>query len=359
MGIEQEERHSAVGPSRVGLIMHCPGSVQMQELYPGQNLHEDEADEGKEMHKWGAEVLAHDDPELVVPQWCYRHVMTYVNDVLSIIPQVFRRHLKVEHPVFASSIHPDSKGTLDCGCIWERTLYVWEFKGGYVPVDEYENPQGANYAIGFLDTFNAWSEVDRVVIRIVQPRANCLRGKIRTWKTTPQGLLPVREKIARAIEEAMDVAPRIISGAHCRNCTAYRQCPATQQAVSQVMEVADIISSLPRDINLGEKLKEAKKAAALLKDFIDLVEPVIEGRIRKGGVEPGWCMVPKSGRLAWKDPSYAKVVESLTGVPLHIAPVTPTQAMELNVPEAILEPFVERKSKMVLAEDLTWRLLEG
>ena len=233
-------KHSRFGASRISTILNCPGfnnAMQHHDL-SGNQLDGDEAaaDEGNAAH----EAVEHSlklglNPSDSIGQVFNDHVLTpvmaehitvYTNHIRSLRTLNPNAKSMIECKVNMSSVAPDVFGTGDHIMIENTTLYIDDLKYGFVVVDEEDNPQCAHYAVSTLDTFKLWFKIKKVVCTIIQPRADHVKGSIRSHEYTIEELMEWRDKFVQGIAAARKSdAPRI-AGAHCRNCPVRGTCRA-------------------------------------------------------------------------------------------------------------------------------------
>jgi hypothetical protein len=117
------------------------------------------------------------------------HVQLYVDYVRNLMNET-KGVLAIEHRVHLKTLHPDLYGTCDA-IVYEDfgTLHVIDFKyGAGIPVEVEGNEQVMYYALGALEL----GDFEKVVLHIVQPRAEHEAGPIRSWSTTPAVLVKLR-----------------------------------------------------------------------------------------------------------------------------------------------------------------------
>lgn len=208
--------------------------------------------------------------------------------------------LLIEHRFHCPSIHPDFFGTTDLAAKIKRTLYVTDYKHGVgIVVEAVDNEQGKYYAAGYLETFDAWQDIDEVVITIAQPRAFHRDGPIRSWTITRKDLAAwLEDKLIPAMKKT-EVSRDTVSGEHCRFCPARSHaCPQLLkdveefQIMSEKIMAAEAVKAgtgakelngeqLSRYLDLGTQIKIAFKAA----------QTTAFHRLSNGGKVPGYKLV--------------------------------------------------------------------
>ena len=128
---------------------------------------------------------------------------------------------EIEKRVVMSSLgREDVYGTSDFTLldVATRTLYNADYKHGYGLVEVVDCKQLIGYAISALDTMDAWSLVDKVVITIIQPRKQHIDGCIRSHTYTVAELKEWQSRFANSIRLAEDPTTKPVAGEHCLWC---------------------------------------------------------------------------------------------------------------------------------------------
>jgi len=220
----------------------------------------------------------------------------------------------VEHEVkaVASSVDEHVYGTCDTR-IYQKgnVLDVTDFKFGFGVVEVEENEQLMIYALAGLDQVEC-EAFDRVVLRIVQPRARHIDGPVRTWTTTVKELRAFGEKLKAAVAQTRRADAKFESGPHCRWCDGKAHCPVNFKAV-QVVTGADF-----QGIATPGTLKELPPVALLPFDkmtaALDWEEAItacfsamrerIRTELEAGRDVDGWKLVDgKEGNRKYVDPA--------------------------------------------------------
>ena len=272
------------------------------------------------------------------------YARVYTHDIRTTMPP---DTLAVEAPVKAvERIHPESWGSVDCYAYnaKARILYVWDYKYGYGLVEAFENWQLINYTVGILDSLGV--QDDRVTVRmtVIQPRAPHPEGPIRRWVVKGSDLRPHANQLHAAAHEALGPNPAIRSGDHCKNCTARHACPAAHKAALFAVDVTDRAEPYELDeAAIGLQLTVLKRAAKAIECRLTALETQAEGKIRAGGMIPGWAMERgAAGKLAWTKPDgEVLALGNLLGIELS-KPMTPTQAGKAGLPKELIEVYATR-----------------
>lgn len=211
----------------------------------------------------------------------------------------------VEKRFHCPTIHPMFFGTCDALYIDQaaKTLHVWDYKNGAGVIVEVEgNEQTMYYAVGALESFLLWGEIDEVVLHIVQPNGFHPDGRVRHWTTTPEDLVIwLEDTLIPGIDRAL-TSNEAVAGPHCNFCPKrFGACPALmadmEELETMVQQIEKVgVDALTND-QVGRLLDLCKRAdvvqAAGLKTTYF--------RLNAGGKIPGWKLVKKQTHRKWKD----------------------------------------------------------
>lgn len=270
----------------------------------------------------------------------------YVSDVRSAGGTI-----RVEERVTIHTVHPDCWGTPDAYVMdrASRRLMVWDYKYGHRFVDAHRNWQLILYAIGILesegvplDDWKHWS----ITLSIVQPR--CFRGDAEPWTIGGPALNKYIDPLRQAAQQASQAGAQLQSGDHCRDCSARHACPALMRAAALSVDIAH--EQTPMDLTphaLGLELSYLTAALARLKARHDALEEQALGMVRSGRDVPLWKGSNSTGREYWNRPAaQVAILGDMWGVDLRkpLECITPAQARKLDVDEAVIAGFSERRS---------------
>jgi hypothetical protein len=384
--------HAKLSPSKAEQWMTCPGSVVLSEgMIEAESGY---ADEGTRAHamaeKWLLGHLARhgETPSFKKPEEIEmaKYVKTYIDECLGLT--IKGAKVFVEKTV---AIDKDVYGTADF-IAWHpatATLHIRDLKyGAGVPVDVGRNTQLRIYAFAALITMKLPAAV--VSIGIVQPRYEHPDGPVRIVDFDVAELIDLHADVAEAVARVEDaeLAAMLCNMAEdvgwqngflvpsekgCRWCAAApKPCPAllrkSQFLAKQVFSAEPTITSTALvPVNGTAALAPSKlaydpKALAQALDFL----PILEGWIKntrefayaeaeKGHEIPDYKLVEKLAVRKWKDGiAVEEVIKALGCGPDEIWKpqelINIGDAVKLapgkNAKErdAVLEPFVERKS---------------
>ena len=132
----------------------------------------------------------------------------------------------VEYRVHDPGVHEYFFGQVDYGWILDDEMGVYDYKHGEgIAVDCVGNPQPRYYAYGLMRHPDA-SQVRRIHLAIVQPRAFHAEGPIRTDELSSAELIDwaFNELVPNMNRALKDKS--LMVGKHCRFCPAKLVCPA-------------------------------------------------------------------------------------------------------------------------------------
>ena len=188
---------------------------------------------------------------------------------------------------------PKCWGTSDAVVVSPGRIEVVDYKyGAGVPVSAVNNSQLKLYALGALDTYGVFGDVEVVTLTVVQPR--CGDGHVSSWDITADDLRAWREEIRPIAVQALNdpAAPFGPSDTACRWCPAAGVCRARMEASLEAAAFdvpADTLS--PNDIaDVLPKLKAIRAWCTAVED------EALRMAYRDGTSVPGYKVVLKGGR---------------------------------------------------------------
>jgi hypothetical protein len=377
--------HSKLPPSGAERWMTCPGSVVLSDGMPESES--EYAAEGTRAHAFSERWLTlhfaqhGSEPSPTSPEEVEikKNVKVYIDECISLA--IKGSKVFVEKKV---SVNADVYGTADF-IAWHpstSTLYVRDLKyGAGVSVNINRNVQLRIYALAALMTMKLPAKI--VNIGIVQPRYDHPDGFVRSVDFDTTELLDLHADVMDAVGR-VQMAEQADGGLKnwdetylkpsekgCRWCLASPKCPAlknkAQALAKQVFSgepvpTAPVGEVLPPATGLAAKPNYDPLSLARTLDFLPILEGWIKntrefayGEAEKGNEIPDYKLVEKTAVRKWKDDV----------IPARIAKTLGVEATELFKPaelinigdavklapgknakerDAVLEPFVERKS---------------
>lgn len=232
--------HARLGPSASDRWMVCAPSVRLIERLTAEGKIDPRSSSGAADEGTAAHQVRGDALELSLDAWDFIGSSLTINGVNYECDDEMARHLQygmdwvneqpgeliVEHRVDLGRWMPGQFGTLDTAIIQRavRRLIVDDLKyGAGVPVDAVGNRQLRIYAIGIMDNFDLWGEIDEIEIVIDQPRA----GGMKHWSVTAEELEAFAHEVKAAAARVDDPdAPFVPSEKGCMFCEAKWHCDA-------------------------------------------------------------------------------------------------------------------------------------
>jgi hypothetical protein len=324
--------HAKYAPSSMYLTVACPGWLQQAALLPPEQPTEATL-EGDAAH-WVAAMYAADNavaPNVKAPNGV--EVDEQMIEAAAVWVEALEGFpAKLETPVHIRRVHPTLNwGTPDARQ-WNperKLLRLADYKYGYEFVDEFENWQMLDYAVGACDELNVFDDPDVTIeMTVVQPRYYGAEP-IRTWTIKTAGLKHYAERMREAVRQAESSAP-VRSGPHCTHCPARVTCHVGRRAGNHAIDFEGRPAPLAADPDtVGHEL-------ALVQEFIKRLEAresglaaMAESMIKSGQRVPNFSLEQKQGRLTWTvDVATVEMSANMVGKSCLKPPalVTPTQA---------------------------------
>ena len=347
--------HAPLPPSSADRWVPCPGSIYLSTLCPPEEEGEP-AREGTAAH-WAACELAAgrmvaegqvtpegwvlDADQIDGAELWAQHLPPRVMALAHLEQRLHMRGPRIH-------IHEHNWGTADLWSVDVETRNAWidDYKYGHGLVKP-DTLQLVNYAAGVVNAVPVIGPGWKFHLTVVQPRVWHRDGHVRTWHTTYEELEPMWTSMAWAAEEATSADPRLQTGEHCEHCPARYICPALHNDVSRISTRLEKAAPLELPDNaLGFELRQLYRMKALLDARIDGLEVDATSRIRSGGRSIPWFTLnSKPGRKNWKFPDRVIVdLAKLSGYDIakDVKAATPTQAVKMGVPEAVVDALSAR-----------------
>ena len=356
--------HSNLPPSGAERWMTCPGSVTLSEGMPEDSS--EYADEGTRAHAFAERwLLMHFAQHGTAPSASTaeeieikKHVKTYIDECIRLAPKGAK--VFVETKV---TLNTDVWGTADF-IAWHpdtHILYVRDLKyGAGVPVSIERNIQLRIYALAALITMKL--PTNAVNIGVVQPRYDHPDGFVRSIDFDTADLLDLHADVEDAValtktaeqakgSKGWDDTFLVPSEKGCRWCQASAKCPAIKKR-AQALAKQVFAPGLAYDPML---LAQTLDFLPILEGWIKNTREFAYQEAEKGIEVPDYKLVEKRAVRDWKaDVIPARVAKTLgvevtelfkpaelinIGDAVKLAP-----GKNAKKRDAVLEPFVERKS---------------
>lgn len=267
--------------------------------------------------------------------------------------------LTIEQKLSASDMFgPNLTGTPDLYAIDHKIkqLFMRDYKHGFGLVEVYENWQQIIYAGMLSERFSDSSY--KYDLGIVQPRGFHPEGTIRTWLTNERELQPYWDRVKAALDDiyGSDKPPQLVAGPWCKRCPARLGCKTNAKATGEGLDYGD--RAHPVNMSDEEKSIQWLQIRDVLKTLqsrmdaleVELIESYSEKRQQLAYVD----IRGSTGRKRWKTDVDVDTIINLgkmSGKDLAqpVKTVTPTQAINMGVPELIVNQMSEQP-------DTGWKL---
>jgi Protein of unknown function (DUF2800) len=232
-------KHSPLGASGAERWMHCPGSITLLKSLDTRETTDEPSyrQDGTTAHSGALACLEQGlDAWEIMDQEFEGHpftaalakgVQVYLDAVRADIDSNSLTYFETH--ISDPAVHPDFYGTTDCCVVNGSTMIVSDYKNGAgVSVYAEENPQIMYYAYGMLRHLGSLNtiEIDKVLLRIVQPNDFNPEGPIREWWTTRDFIVAWAEHELVPAMRRTETDTSLEIGSHCRFCPAKLVCPA-------------------------------------------------------------------------------------------------------------------------------------
>lgn len=341
------DSHAILAPSSAARRMACPGSRQLEAKYPQEET--EEAKEGHAAHWLAAQALTFAEiPDRIAPngveitEEMIDGADLYQETVMRVCSSLALLH--VEEKVHINIIHAGCWGTPDS---WyynpdNRKLYIFDYKFGYRFVEVYENWQLLEYAAGVADHLR-FSQIDEIVLTIVQPRSFHPQGAVRSWALSFNELVEYIGRLRTSEEASFHSSAQCNPTPECRDCTARFACPALQNAALAAVEKSYL--NIPHELTpvmVGNELRMLKNAHALLEARITGLEEQALHLLKAGERLPFFHLEPSLGRTRWTVPA-EQIIEMAKLLDVDIAKpaeaLTPKQAVNAGLPQELADAY--------------------
>lgn len=294
--------HSPLGASSAERWMNCPGSVSLIKVLAMPETDEPEYRAlGIAAHELAAVCLreGQDTWELIGEKFHNQEVDKEMADAVQVYLDTVRPDMGkpgakvyIEHGVSHPSIN-FAYGTVDSGVVYEDIAVISDYKHGEgIVVEVKDNPQLMYYAFLFLFLH---PEVQRVLLRIVQPRAYA--QAVREW---PIEAFYIKQWAAETLIPAMDLAQLeggdLDAGNWCRFCPAKLVCPLMGNLFGAAM------TANPKEVVelTDESIGRSYGYIQAVKFYIKALEEEVFNRLNRGSEIPGCKLVPKKANRVFK-----------------------------------------------------------
>lgn len=355
-----QKAHSHIGASSMYRWSACPGSVKLSDGMP--NITSAYTAEGTAAHGIAERLLRDRMAAYPATMQVEGHEIEVTEEMLDAVrvyleectngPKTAARH--IEHRFDLSHVYPGLFGTSDYVRYDHaaKLLTVIDYKhGAGIPVEVKDNPQLYYYALGALLTLKYPAlEVEMV---IVQPRCHHPDGPVRRHRISVIDMLDFQVDLIQYAKATEDPNAPITPGLHCRFCLAAAVCPA----LASKAQSAAALAFAPDTKYDPAKLAEALSLADTVEGWAKSVREFAYAQAEAGNAIPGWKLVAKQARRAWRDIGAAEQALKLVGLgetqmyampelrsPAQIETVLKDLKMKPVDRLSVISPLVEKKS---------------
>jgi hypothetical protein len=305
----EPKAHAKYAASSAYRWMNCPGSVALSETAPPKGS-SSYADEGTKAHSCLEDVIkGMKSPALRRKGYSEEMISHAVDAWREIESRLVQSdgELLIEEKVFPfEGLEAVAFGTLDCAVVEVYgTLHIIDYKyGAGVAVEVEDNLQLIFYAIGVARKYN-W-DFHKVVLTVIQPRAEHEVGPIRSYEINPEHLKDWQTEFLRGIELSQKPSAPIKAGSWCRWCPASTICPeVSKKAIVQAQAVFKEKTGelqLPKVESLQiEHLGNILDAFEKLDFWMSEVRAHALHVLERGEKIKGWKLVQKRSTRKWVD----------------------------------------------------------
>lgn len=333
-------------PSAASSWIRCGASVRLRALNPKPSGLAAEA--GTAAHYVGMQMLRGEAWSSIAPNGVVvtpdmvKGAKDYRDHVASWGVSVY-----IEQPIACPDIHEECGGTPDVwGYCFERdTIFICDYKFGYIMVDAFENWQLLCYVSGILTYLRACmvdTRNTKVQFTVVQPRV--FHREPEPWITDVEGLRGYMCDLAFAAEQAIRADALAVVGDQCEYCDASNICETLKKSGYRAMAM----SELPHIMELS--LNDASLELARIEEAMDILESrksglaaQVEAQLMKGARAPMHELDRIKKRETWQEGRHGEVIVMgrLLGKDLAepVKALTPSKARQLGIDESIIKQY--------------------
>lgn len=317
----QRPKHSPLGASGAERWMNCPGSITLlKTLTLPESDEPDYRTLGTAAHEAAAACLSRGcDAWEIMGETFNGHVADKdMADAVQLYLDTVRPHFAqclpdrqcfIEYPI-SSPRHELFYGTVDAAVVvagadhhGQENLVLFDYKHGEgIAVDVEHNPQLMYYAFGFLEEY---TDIDKVMLHIVQPRAFHPDGPIRIWETTAAEIRKWAEEVLFPAMDRAQIDADLDAGPWCRFCPAKLVCPMLTHLFKAACTANPKTIINLSDDSLGRSYQHKEG----VKFYIKALDDEVYRRLNAGGSVPGTKLVPKKANRAYKTDATAVFVK--------------------------------------------------
>lgn len=322
-----EKLHAELGASTAARWMACPGSIALSRDVPHRSADSSPyAQEGTLAHTLAEVALSNSLSAegarhkfgLAADEDMAAHVQVYLDVCRALFPSAGAFWIERRFTLEVLNPPVPMFGTADFVAYDQdtHTLTVVDLKYGQgVVVEAKGNKQLRYYALGAALSIGSLP-IDKVVMTIVQPRAQHADGPIRSDEMTYAELMQFSAELMIAAQATTQPDAPLHAGSHCRFCPASGACPQQQQfaltvAQNEFAAVDDWRPPAPELLPI-EQIVEMMQKFHILEDWMSACRQLVTRKLEAGEDVPGMKLVAKRPTRKFTDEQ--SVVTTLTGL---------------------------------------------
>lgn len=352
-------QHALLSASGAERWMNCTPSARLEEQFP--DTKSDYAAEGSLAHaiaelKLRKHFLEPMGPRafnnrlkkfqadpLYTPEML-KHTDDYLDYIKGIVHSFpGKPYIGIEVKLDFSCFVPEGFGTADCIIIYSNDLHIIDFKYGQgVPVSAEISPQIRLYALGAIENYSMFYDIQTIHMHIFQPRRDDASSEAVMSK---DDLINWGEFIVKPLaQKAFKGEGEYNPGEWCRFCRAKALCRARSDTMTALEAFGKALPPLLSDEEIGDILKRAQE----LKAWVSGLEEYALSAILAGGTIPGWKAV--EGRSVRQFDDIDKAFDILKANGIDEAVLYERKPITLTAVEKLLgkKQFEELLSKHII-----------
>lgn len=293
------------------------------------NVDSEDAALGTAQHECAAFCLRHEYPgysaskcigmkfhDIEIDEEMAEYVQVYVDQIRE-LSEGFDLFVEQRLPIGHITLEPNGFGTGDAIIIQDTTLCVSDAKFGYNKVYARRNPQLMLYALGALHLFGALFSIEKVVLRIHQPRIEhydeweCSRAELEEFADEMRFKAQFVWRLLRGEVQFKPDEDLVPSDKACQWCRAKASCPKlmshslavisddfTDLTSNPVAKFENALAKLQTIDN--NKLSHMMHNVDLIEDLCKAIRKRVTSELLAGHAIPGFKLVQgKKGHRKW------------------------------------------------------------
>ena len=307
--------HAKLSASSSATWLNCTAAVRMQEKYPNETSNY--AQEGTAAHEVAdiclrknldaEDLLGRTIEGFEVDKDMANNVQIYLDYVRS-----FKGVLYPEQRVCFDNWVTDGFGTSDAIVMDtdNNTVHIIDLKFGKgVSVSAVGNTQGRLYALGVLQEYGDFYNIEKVVTHIVQPRIDNFSSE----ELTLEELLEWGEYVKQRVNEINTSRGKFNPSAKaCQWCKAKNEltdgkgnviqhaCRAyADYGFNEIVDMFEEVMGEPEQLN-DEQIAMILDRASMMESFVKSIKEDVHHRIEQGGTFKGYKLVAGRSTRKWK-----------------------------------------------------------